>query len=341
MKNKILLFLTIIGLAGLFTACEEDGTRVVMSENPIPPSIQSVPNLTLVRSNANNTVAFIGTPVDPGFTASATYFLEACVSGNGFADYLEVYTGPQDTLIDFTVSELNGILLRKFDADVTTSVDFRIRAILTVDAGTSAPGTGSDPFEYISDLATADITIFGLPRLDLTGTDQKIESAAGDGVYSGFVKLGAGVDFTLTDPDTETSYGFVDDETIEVDGAAYSVATAGWYKFSVNTNDLTFTLTPYMIGVVGSATPNGWGAPDIKMDYDAKAGTWSVITTLADGEFKFRRNDDWAWNLGGTTDNLTHNGANIAVSAGTYLITLKITNDATGSEAGTFTIAAN
>jgi hypothetical protein len=46
--------------------------------------------------------------------------------------------------------------------------------------------------------------------------------------------------------------------------------------------------------------------------------------TLADGEMKFRADDDWGVNLGddgvdGTTD---ANGANIAVSAGTYNITL-------------------
>ncbi|MGB2050738.1 MAG: hypothetical protein ACPHTG_07225, partial [Flavobacteriaceae bacterium] len=46
--------------------------------------------------------------------------------------------------------------------------------------------------------------------------------------------------------------------------------------------------------------------------------------TLADGEMKFRADDDWGVNLGddgvdGTTD---ANGANIPVSAGTYNITL-------------------
>ena len=86
-----------------------------------------------------------------------------------------------------------------------------------------------------------------------------------------------------------------------------------------------------MIGLIGSATSNGWNSPDSKMDYDAKTGTWVITTNLLDGEIKFRLNDGWAWNLGGTTDNLTQGGANIAVSAGNYTISLTIINGTTGT----------
>jgi len=342
MNNKLFIFLAFIGLLGLFKSCEEDGTKVVMSTDPIPPSIQTIPDLTLQRTNASDTLIFIGTPVDPGFTASATYFLEACTSGNGFVETFQVYSGSQDTLIKFSVQDLNGLLVKQFEADATTAIDFRLRAVLTVAAGETAPGTGDDLFEYSSDVVTVNVTLYGQPRLDLTGTDQKIESPAGDGIYSNFIKLEAGVDFTLTDPDAGTSYGFnADGSTLEVDGPATNVATAGWYYFTANTNDMTFSLSAYMIGVVGSATPNGWDVPDIKMDYVKLTETWVVTTDLADGEIKFRRNDDWAWNLGGTTTALEHNGANIAVSAGNYTIVLTITNDVTGSETGTYTIVAN
>jgi len=339
MKNKILLFLAIFGLVSLFTGCEESGEKIYLATDPIAPSLQTVPDLTLERNNAEETLVFVGTPVDLGFTASATYILEACETGNGFVDVLQIYTDTQDTLISFTVKDLNSILIKQFPADETTSIDLRIRAVLIVSAGTSAPGTGDDPFEYISDAVTVNITTFGLPRLDLTGTDQKVESAAGDGVYSGFVKLEADVTFTLTDPDSETSYGMdADGTTLVVDGDGKTPATAGWYKLTVDVNTMTYSFDAYMIGVVGSATPNGWDVPDIKMDYDKVSETWQVTTALADGEMKFRRNDDWAWNLGGTESALEHNGANIAVSAGTYFITLTITNDVTGSETGTYTI---
>ena len=86
-----------------------------------------------------------------------------------------------------------------------------------------------------------------------------------------------------------------------------------------------------MIGLVGSATPNGWDSPDQKMDYDAVTGTWKKTLTLVAGEFKFRLNDAWVWNLGGTTDNLTQGGNNIAVTAGNYTISLTIINGTTGT----------
>jgi PKD repeat protein len=67
------------------------------------------------------------------------------------------------------------------------------------------------------------------------------------------------------------------------------------------------------------------------MDYNAATGTWSIRVTLVAGGFKFRLNDDWGWNLGGTTDNLTQNGDNCPATAGTYTITLTIINGTTGT----------
>ena len=85
MKNLV-IYLTFIGLIGLLFSCEKDETKVVMLTNPIAPTIQTVPNLTLKRTSGNDTLVFVGTAVDPGFQASATYFLEACVKGNNFKD---------------------------------------------------------------------------------------------------------------------------------------------------------------------------------------------------------------------------------------------------------------
>ena len=92
----------------------------------------------------------------------------------------------------------------------------------------------------------------------------------------------------------------------------------------------TLKVTPYLDeikpsewGVVGSGTPNGWDGPDVKM-WNAADGTLVAYATLKAGEIKFRKNNDWSENLGGTTNNLTPGGANIAVTAGTYKITLNV-----------------
>ncbi len=188
MKKNLIIYLTFIGLLGLFTGCEEDGTKVVILTSPIAPTLKTMPDLTLSRANAAEVLEFVGTPVDPGFQASANYDLEACAAGNAFADAVTVYSGVQDTSIKITQSDLNGILLRLFPADAVSSADFRIRSVLVVDAGTGAPGTSADPMVYSSAAKTADVTTYGLPRLDLinSGLTQKIESAKGDGKYFGY-----------------------------------------------------------------------------------------------------------------------------------------------------------
>jgi hypothetical protein len=345
MNKHLKILLVFIGLIGLFTSCENDGMKVVMLDNPIAPTLTTVPDLTLQRSAGNDTLTFTGTAVDPGFQASANYFLEACVSGTNFADPVTLFSGVQADVMKLKVSDLNTTLLKKFPADQTTSVDLRLRANLVVDAGTGAIGTSSKPLTYSSDIKTVNVTPYGYPRLDLinSGMDQKIESVLGDGNYSGFVKLDVNNPFTLNDPDTNTSYGDAG-SALAVDGNPIAVpgAGSGWYKMSVDVNAMTYSMEQYMIGLVGSATPNGWNAPDQKMDYHAKTGTWNITIDLVDGDIKFRLNDAWSWNLGGTTDNLVHNGDNIPVTAGNYTISLTITNAApVGSETGTYTIVKN
>lgn len=338
MKRKYIIFTFLLGLIGILPGCEKDGTKVVMTTNPAAPVLNTIPDLTLQRNNGTDTLVFIGTPVNPGFQASANYYLEACASGNNFTDVLTLVTAVQCNRLEITVSNLNGQLIRKFPTGQATSVDFRIRAMLVVDAGTGALGTSSDPLEYISELKTASVTLYGLPRLDLlnSGLTQSIESALGDGNYKGFVKLDPAMLFTLKDPDANIEYGTTGG-SLAVGGSGILAPAMGWHILTVNTVALTYSMESYMIGLIGSATPNGWNTPDSKMDYNSETGTWSITIDLIDGEIKFRKNDGWAWNLGGTTDNLTQGGANIAVTAGNYTINLTIINDATG----TFTIVKN
>jgi hypothetical protein len=337
MKN-LMIYLSFIGLIRLLFSCEKDETKVIMLTNPVAPTIQTVPDLTLKRASGNDTLVFVGTAVDPGFQASATYFLEACAKGNNFKVALVLVSSTKPTALKITVSNLNGMLLKKFPADQVSSVDLRLRSMLAVDAGTGAPGTSTKPFEYSSEVKNVNVTIYGLPRIDLVGSgmDQKIESALGNGKYSGFVKLDVTNPFTLKDPDSGTVYG-ANGAALAINGTGLTASAKGWDKLDADTQALTYTMEPFNVGLVGSATPNAWDSPDTKMDYDAESGTWIITLDLIDGEIKFRKNDAWTWNLGGTPAQLTVDGANIAVTAGNYTIVLTIT----GEVGGTFTITKN
>lgn len=333
MKSKLLIFLAVIGLAGLFTSCEEDLEIITMSDVTAPELI-SVPNLELLRDKATDTLEFIGTAVDPGFTASATYILEAAAAGSDFADPVSIYSGSQCTSIKLTVSDINSLLLSKFTEDQTSSADFRIRAQLNVEAGTGAPGTGSDPFEYSSTTTTADITIFGLPKLDLldSGIDQKIQSKNGDGVYSGYVSLDATMAFTLYNSDNTTTYGGTGD-VLSADGDALVPPATGWNKLIVNLNDMSYVLEQFSPGVVGAFTD--WsGLPDKVMDWDIKANHWTITLDLPTGPMKFRLNSDWGTNWGQGVDGDIDLPANGVVDLPNSTGNINIT------EAGNYTINA-
>ena len=110
------------------------------------------------------------------------------------------------------------------------------------------------------------------------------------------------------------------------------------------------TATPYLAvslpndqwGLVGPAG-DGWpGAPnppitDRMMPYDCKLRAFVLRTTLNAGPMKFRRNQDWSINLGGTTGDytkgvaLTKNGSDLVISTpGTYTVKLEVNRDAAG-----------
>ncbi|MDZ7633855.1 MAG: SusF/SusE family outer membrane protein [Bacteroidales bacterium] len=135
---------------------------------------------------------------------------------------------------------------------------------------------------------------------------------------------------------------------LSVNGPAIVPARTGWEKLTVDVNANTYDISEYRIGLIGSATPNGWDSPDQPMEYNPATGTWSITINLVVGEFKFRLNNGWAWNIGynkNNTGNLTdlfHDGDNIAITAaGNYTITLTITQPNGPTEAGSCTLVKN
>ncbi|MDO5105785.1 SusE domain-containing protein [Capnocytophaga sp.] len=85
-------------------------------------------------------------------------------------------------------------------------------------------------------------------------------------------------------------------------------------------------ITPTDWGLVGSAAPNGWDGPDVPFWKSIEDDSQFVAyVTLKDGEIKFRKDNKWDVNLGGSNGTLTDGGDNIKVTAGTYKILLNVT----------------
>ncbi len=81
-------------------------------------------------------------------------------------------------------------------------------------------------------------------------------------------------------------------------------------------------------GIVGSATPNGWGDPDEDM-HETGTDQYALYLDLVAGEIKFRFDNAWTINLGdnGADGSLEQDGANIAIAEdGTYYVTLDTGN---------------
>ena len=337
---KKYIFLLLLAFVGVFTSCEKDGELLVMSSDVKSPEFLSVPSFILDINNSRDTLLFTATPVDPGFKASVNYTIEVCASGDNFENAYTIYSGTTIDTVKMTVSDLNQIMLKLVPEDTIIEVDIRIHAVLVVDAGTGAIGTGDSLFEYYSPIKTVNASIF-VANLDIinSGLTQILVSPLGDGVYFNYVKLNPNNAFTLYDPVTGTTYGGSGGK-LAVDGDGIISPDSGWYAVTVDVVNMTYNLDPYMIGLVGSATPNGWNTPDQKMDYDFASGTWYITIDLTADEIKFRKNDDWGWNLGGTPDDLYMDGPNIPIpAAGNYTITLTITSDE--DITGTCTIVQN
>jgi hypothetical protein len=123
------------------------------------------------------------------------------------------------------------------------------------------------------------------------------------------------------------------------DPASFVIAADGYYTFKMDIQKLTYTLEAYdasaavsyaTVGIIGSSTAKGWDAstPMIKSSFNGHV--WSLgVTSLNDGEMKFRANDAWDVSWGGKTPfSGGGTGDNIPVAKSKYVIYF---NDLDGS----------
>ena len=112
------------------------------------------------------------------------------------------------------------------------------------------------------------------------------------------------------------------------EGGDNIMVTPGFYYAEINLAEMTYKLTPITtIGIVGPAQAGGWG-DDTDMTYNPETRAWEATVELAADEFKFRANDGWDINWGGSVDNLKQGDANLKINeAGKYFIQLFATCD--------------
>ncbi|MBK9688833.1 MAG: SusF/SusE family outer membrane protein [Saprospiraceae bacterium] len=100
----------------------------------------------------------------------------------------------------------------------------------------------------------------------------------------------------------------------------------GDYNVTFNTTTGAYNFKVFSdVGIIGSATPGGWDADTDMYEVQGDTNKYFTTLTLVAGDAKFRRNNDWAINWGGTDFPAgigTQDGPNIPITqAGKYLIT--------------------
>lgn len=143
-------------------------------------------------------------------------------------------------------------------------------------------------------------------------------------IWKGGVYLTAAEFKFRANHDWAYNYGSsTNDANLNPGGANIPVDVEGDYAITLDLSmPNAYTYSANRWGLIGDATPGGWGTSTPLM-WDAGKKVFTVTVDLvASGSFKFRANDEWAINMGGSLDALTQDGTNIPVpSDGSYTVT--------------------
>ena len=156
-----------------------------------------------------------------------------------------------------------------------------------------------------------------------------LQSPNFDGVYVGYSYLNGNFKFTK-ERNWNAEYNFNDFATKDAiffnnDGSNINISEEGFYQIKADVASSNLSAVKTTWGIIGPAQAGGWDA-DTDMTWNAEDESWTATLDLAADEFKFRANDGWTINVGGSFDNLTQDGGNMKVAeAGTYEVKLFLT----------------
>ena len=190
---------------------------------------------------------------------------------------------------------------------------------------TFTPSTGAYKFEL--DAGIQSIGIIGDATPGGWGAETPLRKN-GDNTYSIVIGLKGGEAKFRANNDWAVNWGATGfpSGTGTQNGSNIPVAQ-GLYLVNFDPATGAYSFTPTTIGIIGDATPGGWG-DDTNMTTDGTdPGLQTITITLTGGAAKFRANDSWDFNWGAATfpsGTGTYNGDNIPITAGTYTITFNV-----------------
>ncbi|WP_294282834.1 SusE domain-containing protein [uncultured Chryseobacterium sp.] len=308
MKNILKIFLLGI-ISFLIVSCREDDDKVTldnMSAGTLAVDKTSVTLNEAIADQSALTFTYTNPTFNPNVSISNT--VEFAVAGTNFTPVASQPVSMDQKTFSLTHLQLNVILSTlNVVPNVAKPIEVRLKSSLNT---TTA---------YYSNVVTVNITGY-TPNPDLIypkinvpggyagaagyadwtpGNSPNLFSPSKDDKYRGFIYV--------TNPNSEYKFAINqdwpgnkgDDGTktgkLKADGDNIKALVAGTYYVNVNWALNTYSSVIANFGVIGDATPTGWGS-DTDFVYNPATKTYVInsIALTASGVFKFRANDDWA-----------------------------------------------
>lgn len=341
MKNIFKIILPSILFLLIFSCVGED-EQVVMKETT--KGTISADKGTVVLNNSTPEAEAIkftySTPLFDQSVAIPQYFVEIDLKGNNFSNSQQISASKSDKTLTISHKAFNDMLIA-VGAKPGEATDIEVRFKSTFSTSTN----------YYSNILEMNVTPFvSLKNLYLVGNATEADWNNNNNnkalfrdpgnvnkfYFRGYFSAG---DFKLLEslgswhPQWGLNGSMV--TASNADGSnepgSFNIANAGYYNFELDINAKTYTLvqssTPgaayQTIGIIGSATPDGWNSDQDMIASAVNPHIWKISNiALTVGEAKFRTNNDWGTNWGDTTPfsgTATLGGGNIPVNeAGNY-----------------------
>ncbi len=342
MKNIVKSFLSIALVASLISCEDEQDLLFLTPEGSFE---------ILTPTSGDEVTLNATTPLNPGLTMSwedakygttpteITYEVEIDKTGDEFDNPL-VLTSTTNTYVTITSDVLNSAVvtvgLTPFSQG---SIDIRVKASV---------GAQSSEVQY-SNVINYLVTPYSteLPKLAVPGNHQgwnpptapRIASSAfGETDYEGYVWLDGGFKFVAPDASGNFNWGNTDygddgsfSGVLVETGESDCTATVGYYRVRANPTAGTWSADPVSWGIIGAATPTGWGS-DTDLTYNPTTKKLELASiALVPGAFKFRGNNAWSngFDLGTVNaDGYLVDGGDLTFDgpAGNYKVILDLSN---------------
>jgi starch-binding outer membrane protein SusE/F len=241
-----------------------------------------------------------------GFTGTTTYTLQYDSSGKNFVAPFEIAAGPSIFTKGLTQGEMNETALASGIVGGTIGkVEYRIKAV-----------TAGGATSYSNVVNVLINSYFPIIRMYVPGGYQGSTGNGNDwdpttapemirdqragvnnNLYYIYIFLPAGANFKITEGRAwAIAYGSTGATTASTTGGNFSVASAGYYRISLNRTLGTYDIRAGRMGFVGGATPTGWNPPSVfPANAMANAGTnlFIGVTTFTSGGWKLIDSDAW------------------------------------------------